>query len=119
MHGVRVSTLQCSAIYTDLVYASVCLNFSTDALPSGLKVVSLPPSEDQLAFKGPRAKELVGRHILFNWMAVGWCVGTILRSSGDKSKKIQGIVANFLVKYPADETQGLASLYHSNYGDKG
>ena len=41
-----------------------------------------------LVFKGPRASELDGRLILFNWPAIGWMVGA-LKSNKDGRIKMK------------------------------
>jgi hypothetical protein len=77
-----------------------------------------PPTAEQLEFKHPAAKELKDKHILYNWIGLGWCAGQIQRPSGDKSKlvKVNGErrPANFIIGY--DDGEGPHCLTLGKYG---
>ena len=48
----------------------------TDAVPAGMQVAA-PPEAELLEYKSAAGVALVGRSIIFNWVGVGWCAGTI------------------------------------------
>ena len=66
--------------------------------PDGWRLVATPPSASALEFsRGDSAPgdELAGRMLLFNWTAVGWCVGTVTRRNKDARRKLDGEHCNF------------------------
>ena len=77
--------------------------------PPGFQLAASPPSAEQLAFskEASPADALVGRHILFNWPVVGWCVGKLVSRNVDARsfKMVEGERAkvNFLVHYEIDQ----------------
>ena len=84
-----------------------------------------PPDEELLVFKGPRASELDGRLILFNWPAIGWMVGTLQSNTDGRVKMKEGnefVPCNFCVEYGQDEETsdiGKHNLQLDHYGDNG
>ena len=82
--------------------------------------VGPPPEAEQLGYKHTRGEELVGRPILFNWKAVGWCSGTIQNINADGRKKVKvGSVsqpANFFVHYEHDDSEALHCLRLDEHG---
>ena len=66
------------------------------ALPTGYQV-GPPPEAEQLGYKHARGEELVGRPILFNWKAVGWCSGTIQNINADQGEGGQRLTAGQLL----------------------
>lgn len=71
-------------------------------IPEGF-TVSDKPAAELLVPGAPEAKSLVGRTVLYHWEGVGWCSGVIEKANGDKSKKVGGEMANFLVYYEMDD----------------
>ena len=62
--------------------------------PSGL--VQLPAPDASALEVGSNA--LVGMAICFNWTAVGWCVGEVVRANySDRRCKIDDVVVNYYV----------------------
>ena len=61
---------------------------------------------------------LVGRFILFNWVAAGWCLGEIARVNADGRRIVEkGVPANFFVYYEIDEEEGLqCTIRTDEYG---
>lgn len=89
-------------------------------MPEGFKVAEAP-SEAQLEFKGAQAEELVGRIIIFNWAAVGWCKGVITSTNRDGRVKMkvgdEMKTVNFRAEYD-DESEGKHVLSLSSYGER-
>ena len=85
----------------------------------GFKVASAP-SAAQLEFKSSHAQELVGRCILFNWAAVGWCKGEIVSANTDGRVKMKVgneiKTVNFKALYD-DETEAKHVLSLDDYGE--
>jgi hypothetical protein len=88
-------------------------------VPDGFKVASAPPAE-QLVFKSAQAQQLVGRSLLFNWAAVGWCKGEITSPNTDGRVKMkignEMKTVNFRAEYE-DETEAKHVLSLDNYGE--
>ena len=88
-------------------------------MPQGYKVAMAPPKE-QLECRAVHANELVGRLILFNWAAVGWCQGVITHSNTDGRAKVkvgdQNMMCNFVATY-SDESEAKHSLSLDDYGE--
>eukprot|EP00966_Prymnesium_polylepis_P028653 664102-Prymnesium_polylepis.1 len=88
-------------------------------MPDGFKVAP-PPSPEQLEFKSAQAQQLVGRGILFNWAAVGWCKGEITSANTDGRVKMkignEMKTVNFKAEYE-DETEAKHVLSLDNYGE--
>ena len=88
-------------------------------MPTGYKVAPSPEAE-QLLYKHDRGLELLDRLVLFNWKAVGWCVGTIkaVNTDGRKKIKVSGtlLVSNFFIFYQHDETDAQHCLRLEEYG---
>jgi hypothetical protein len=80
----------------------------------------LLPEAAQLEYKSIRGQELVGRRILFNWKAVGWCAGTICSINADGRKKVrvgsESQPANFFVHYQHDDTDASHCLRLDEHG---
>lgn len=76
------------------------------ALVSGMRVAP-PPTLLQLEFKSLAGKELKDKVVLYNWIGLGWCAGSIRRQSADKNKlvKVDGETrpANFVITYADGE----------------
>lgn len=88
--------------------------------PQGWRLVSTPPSACALEFArgdSAPADELVGRTLLFNWAAVGWCVGTITRRNKDSRRKLEGQPYNFFVHYEIDDKEAAHVLQCDMYGE--
>ena len=89
------------------------------AILPGYKVAA-PPSAEQLEYKGAQSKVLVGQRILFNWCAVGWCLGTITSANIDGRFKVKvgnkKVTVNFLASY-SDDTEAKHVLSLSTYGE--
>ena len=63
--------------------------------PSG--IVQLPAPDASALEVGSNA--LVGMAICFNWTAVGWCVGEVVRANySDRRCKIDDVVVNYYVR---------------------
>ena len=58
-------------------------------IPAGFRLPDEPPSAAQLEFKNAEGEQLVGKYILFNWAAAGWCVGEIVRPNTDGRRTIE------------------------------
>ena len=88
-------------------------------MPDGFKVASAP-SATQLEFKSSHAQELVGRSILFNWAAVGWCKGEIASANTDGRVKMkvgnEMKTVNFKASYE-DEMEAKHVLSLDDYGE--
>ena len=41
----------------------------------------------------------------FNWTAVGWCAGEVVRANSDRRHKIDGGVVNYYVHYEIDDEE--------------
>jgi len=78
-----------------------------------------PPTAQQLEFKSATSKELVGKFILFNWAAAGWCLGEITRTNADGRRTVEkGMPANFFVFYEIDEDESKHALSLDEYGQR-
>ena len=88
-------------------------------MPDKFKVGSAPPAE-QLVFKSAQGQQLVGRTILFNWAAVGWCKGEITSANTDGRVKMkignEMETVNFKAEYE-DETEAKHVLSLEKYGE--
>ena len=88
-------------------------------MPDGFKVAP-PPSAEQLEFKSAQAQQLVGRGILFNWAAVGWCKGEIVSANTDGRVKMkvgnEMKTVNFKAEYD-DESEAKHVLSLDDYGE--
>ena len=88
-------------------------------LPDGFKVASAP-SAAQLEFKSTHAQELIGRRILFNWAAVGWCKCEIVSANTDGRVRMkvgnEMKTVNFKAAYE-DETEAKHVLSLDSYGE--
>ena len=85
-------------------------------IPAGFRLADAP-SDAQLQFKSAAAAELVGRSILFNWAAAGWCLGEITRTNTDGRRTIEkGVPANFFVYYEIDENESKHLLALEEHG---
>ena len=77
--------------------------------PPGFRFAASPPTAEQLTFsKGASAADaLVGRHILYKWPVVGWCVGKIaVRNQDARSFKVmedERVKVNFIIFYEIDQ----------------
>jgi hypothetical protein len=77
--------------------------------PPGFHFAASAPTAEQLTFskEASTADTLVGRHILYKWPVVGWCVGQIVERNKDARsfKMIEGerIKVNFLIFYEIDQ----------------
>jgi len=80
--------------------------------PSGL--VQLPAPDASALEVGSNA--LVGMAICFNWTAVGWCVGEVVRANSDRRRKIDGGVVNYYVHYEIDDEEAEHVLELGGYG---
>ena len=63
-----------------MLAAFLSLLDETDAPPASFEIpdgfrFAAAPAAAQLAFKSADASQLVGKFILFNWPAAGWCLG--------------------------------------------
>ena len=89
-------------------------------IPTGYKLAASPPTAEQLTFKHQSAAQLVGKHILFNWAAAGWCFGEITRANTDGRRVVaQGVPANFFVFYEIDDDESKHALSLRDYGHNG
>ena len=92
------------------------------AMPDGFKLSEIMPQAEQLLYKGARAKELIGKSILFNWRGVGWVDGNIVRCNTDGRVKMKvgevTTLVNFFVYY-TDQTEARHCLTVDTHGDKG
>jgi hypothetical protein len=78
---------------------------ATFKLPVDCRLASSALSPTALEFKHgdwQPADALVGRKLLFNWAAVGWCEGVIVRRNKDARRKLDGQQVNFYVFYEID-----------------
>ena len=90
-------------------------------IPAGFRLAAAPPTEAQLKFKSVEleAAQLVGKYILFNWAAAGWCLGEIVRPNTDGRRTVEkGTPANFFVYYEIDEDESKHSLELDEYGQR-
>ena len=86
-------------------------------IPKGFRLADAPPLVGQLEFKNPTASKLVGKFILFNWPAAGWCLGEIVRANSDGRRTVEkGMPANFFVYYEIDEDESKHALALDEYG---
>ena len=84
--------------------------------PDGWRIVEEPPPAAALEPKHPEQQQLVGRSLLFNWRAIGWCVGVVESANGDRRFKVAGDVVNFYVFYELDGDTSAHVLKIDNYG---
>jgi len=81
--------------------------------------VAAPPETELLEYKSAAGAALVGRSLIFNWVGIGWCAGTIesAEKDGRRKSKVNGelLPGNFWVKYPADDSEALHRLRLSEY----
>ena len=85
-------------------------------IPSGFRLAE-PPAAALLAFKSEAASQLVGKFILFNWPAAGWCLGEITRTNTDGRRTVeQGAPANFFVYYEIDDDESKHALGLEEFG---
>ena len=74
-------------------------------IPDGFRLAP-PPSAAQLEFKNAAAQQLVGKFILFNWAAAGWCLGEITRTNNDGRHIVEkGAPVNYFVYYEIDDDE--------------
>ena len=78
--------------------------------------VEEPPSAAALEPKHPEQQRLVGRSLLFNWRAIGWCLGVVERANGDRRFKMAGDIVNFYVYYEINGDTSAHALKIDNYG---
>jgi len=52
----------------------------------------------------------VGKFILFNWAAAGWCLGEITRTNTDARRTIDQAPANFFVYYEINDDESKHNL---------
>lgn len=73
------------------------------ALPQGL-VPMLAPAwlENALDPSRPESGQLAGCSILFHWEKSGWAVGVLGDPNKNKRYKVDGVLANFRVRYACD-----------------
>ena len=68
-------------------------------------------------FKSANATQLVGKFILCNWPAAGWCLGEITRTNTDGRRTVeQGVPANFFVYYEIDDDECKHALALEEFG---
>ena len=89
--------------------------------PPGFRFATSAPTAEQLAFsKGASgADALVGRHLLYKWPVVGWCVGEIVERNQDARsfKVIEGgrVKVNFIIHYEIDQQTVKTALRLDEY----
>jgi hypothetical protein len=86
--------------------------------PDGWLILATAPGDAALQFSkddSQAADALVGRKLLYNWTAVGWCVGSITRRNKDGRRKVDGKIANFYVHYEIDDEEATHVLEVSMY----
>jgi hypothetical protein len=85
--------------------------------PDGWRLVKEVPGAAALEFARGQsaADELVGRSMLFNWVAVGWCEGKITRRNQDARRVLAGERANFHVHYEIDDKEAIHVLKAEDY----
>ena len=64
----------------------------TDAVSAGMQVAA-PPETELLEYKSAAGAALVGRSLIFNWVGIGWCAGTIESAEKDGRRKSKARVA--------------------------
>ena len=64
----------------------------TDAVSAGMQVAA-PPETELLEYKSAAGAALVGRSLIFNWVGIGWCAGTIESAEKDGRRKSKVRVA--------------------------
>ena len=64
----------------------------TDAVSAGMQVAA-PPEAELLEYKSAAGAALVGRSLIFNWVGIGWCAGTIESAEKDGRRKSKARVA--------------------------
>ena len=90
--------------------------------PPGFCITESLPSAEQLAFSkaASLADALVGRHILFKWPVVGWCVGKIVERNMDaryfKMLEDTRTPVNFWIYYEIDQEKVKTVLRLDEYG---
>ena len=52
----------------------------------------------------------------FNWTAVGWCAGEVVRANSDRRRKIDCGVVNYYVHYEIDDEEAEHVLELGGYG---
>ena len=66
---------------------------SPGAAPPGARRAEPPPEAELLEYKSAAGAALVGRSLIFNWVGVGWCAGTIESAEKDGRHKSKARVA--------------------------
>ena len=85
-------------------------------IPDGFRLAP-PPSAAQLEFRNGAAQQLVGKSILFNWEAAGWCLGEITRTNPDRHRIVEkDAPANFFVHYKIDDNELKHKLNAEDHG---
>ena len=80
----------------------------------------LPSSSSSATKEASSDDELVGRHVLYKWPVVGWCVGKIVErnqdAQGDGGERIK---VNFFIHYEIDQQKAKTVLRLNEYnGDE-
>ena len=91
--------------------------------PHGFRIVADPPSAEALIFSkaaSPAADALVGCSVLFNWPAVGWCLGRITSRNSDARKSVKmddgvAVKKNFNIYYEIDGEEACTALRLEEY----
>jgi hypothetical protein len=95
--------------------------------PPGFKFDLAVPSPEELSFSKERvhavADTLLGRHLLYRWPDVGWCVGLIKSRNTDARvmRKIGGVneKVNFFIHYQIDDTTCKTVLRAEEFNGEG
>ena len=64
----------------------------------------------------PEHASLEGRHVLYRWPVVGWCVGVVVVANKDARRTINRERVNALVHYEIDGETGAHVLKLEEYG---
>ena len=88
--------------------------------PPGFSIATSPPTAEQLELKVASSVDaLVGRHSLFKWPVVGWCVGRIMHRNHDaRSFKLfegERVKVNFIIFYEIDQQSVKTALHMEDY----
>jgi hypothetical protein len=88
--------------------------------PPGFSIATSPPTAEQLELKVASSVDaLVGRHSLFKWPVVGWCVGRIMHRNHDaRSFKLfegERVKVNFIIFYEIDQQSVKTALRMEDY----
>ena len=84
-------------------------------IPPGMKVVGMAPAPEKLDPRNEASDVLVGATIVTRIADFGWCVGKLEKKNTNGSRKIKGVMVNFIAKFEIDECMTDLALEATEY----